>query len=388
MKTRLHRVPIIGANESEERAWLVVAAAFEERTPTIARTGLRKRWVAVLATVVTVAALVAVAVSPAGSEIVRSVRHAVGIPPSSVGLTHLPAPGMLLVDSSSGPWVVHPDGSRRLLGHYQQASWSPHGLFLAVTKPHQLLAVDPEGTVRWAISRQGTITQPRWAPDGYRIAYLNNSSLRIVNGDGTGDHRLATNTPAIAPAWRPSTTHLHILAFITRPRELELVNVDTGTTTARWRLASVPVGLFWSTDGQRLAVIERHGIAVFNNAGRHLHTIRLIGAPGAAAFVPNTHKLTLVLTGGRSETVTIDLDRPDRRPTPVFTGSGSFDSLAWSPNGHWLLLAWPTADQWLLIPSGGQRINAIAAINHQFDSSRGPTPPSIQGWCCAPTGTS
>ena len=39
----------------------------------------------------------------------------------------LPADGKLLVQSEQGPWVVRRDGSKRLLGRYDGASWSPRG---------------------------------------------------------------------------------------------------------------------------------------------------------------------------------------------------------------------------------------------------------------------
>ena len=66
-------------------------------------------------------------------------------------LTSLPAPGRLLVTSPEGPWIVDRDGSQRLLGDYQEAAWSPSGLFAAVSRGRQLTAVDPVGNCagRW-----------------------------------------------------------------------------------------------------------------------------------------------------------------------------------------------------------------------------------------------
>ena len=44
-----------------------------------------------------------------------------------------PGGGSLLVQRGR-PWVVQPDGSRTLLGDYEGATWSPHGLFVAAVK--------------------------------------------------------------------------------------------------------------------------------------------------------------------------------------------------------------------------------------------------------------
>ena len=68
-------------------------------------------------------------------------------------LRSLPAAGELLVESEQGPWIVREDGSKRLLGDYEEASWSqPRGLYVAATDGRTLLAVEPDGTVRWTIT--------------------------------------------------------------------------------------------------------------------------------------------------------------------------------------------------------------------------------------------
>src|SRR5437762_2067872 len=79
--------------------------------------------------------------------VLHSLRKAIGVQHAQPALFRLPAPGRLLVQSVEGPWVVQPDGSKRLLGPYLEAAWSPHGLFVAVTKPDELAAVEPSGSV-------------------------------------------------------------------------------------------------------------------------------------------------------------------------------------------------------------------------------------------------
>ena len=52
--------------------------------------------------------------------------------------------------------------------------------------------------------------------------------------------------------------------------------------------------------------------------------------------------------------------------------------VAWSPNGHWLLLNWTSADQWLFIRSA--TVRKVDAVSH-ITASFGPHA-RIAGWCC------
>ena len=52
----------------------------------------------------------------------------------AAGAVLAPGAGRLLVASDTGVWVVQQDGSRRLLGEYREASWSPFGRFLVATQ--------------------------------------------------------------------------------------------------------------------------------------------------------------------------------------------------------------------------------------------------------------
>lgn len=220
-KIDLTRIELPDEHEVRERAWQVISRAYLEHEPQPVARSYRRPLVLAVA-LVAVGTLIGVAVSPAGSSIVHSVREAVGISKAAPALTRLPTAGQLLVSSDEGPWIVQPDGSKRLLGDYEQASWSPHGLFVAVTEKHELLAVDPHGTVRWSLARPGTISLPRWSPDGYRIAYLDRSTLRVVNGDGTDDRRFAGAVAHVAPAWQPNPHNRHIFAFVSSSKELYL----------------------------------------------------------------------------------------------------------------------------------------------------------------------
>ena len=379
MRIDLERVHIPDEDDAEERALRIVARAFGERRP-VAPQRRRRPTVVALVTALIVA-LVAVAAGVAGPEIVHSVRKAVGLTHAAPALTRLPTAGRLLVTSRRGPWIVQPNGSKRLLGAYDDASWSPHGLYVVATRGHELFAVDPHGTVRWSIARHGSLRLARWSPDGYRIAYLADSTLRIVAGDGTGDRLFATRVARIAPAWRPSSTNERVLAFVSARGELELNAVDENRVLARRRLEALPRALIWSQDGQRLAVLLPHAVAVLDRDGRRLETRALAGTTVTAAFAPGSHELAIVLDSSRSRVETVDVDRPGVPPQELFGGAGRFGGLAWAPDGRWLLVAWSTADQWVFVRAHGtQRIAAVSSIGPQFDP--GGAFPALAGWCC------
>jgi hypothetical protein len=173
---------------AQERTWTVVRDAYRTREP-VRRRRARRRLLLVPAIAI---ALAAVTLSPAGATVGRWIRHALGVPHAAPALFKLPAAGSVLVSGAGGTWTVAADGSSRRLGPWRQASWSPHGLFVAVTRTDELAAVDPHGTLHWALARPA-VHDPRWyVPTGYRVAYLSGHALRVVAGDGTGDHLLAT----------------------------------------------------------------------------------------------------------------------------------------------------------------------------------------------------
>ena len=268
------------------------------------------------------------AVSPAGSALLHSIRQEIGLTHAAPALTRLPAPGALLVTSNAGPWLVQPDGSKRLLGRYARGvAVAARALRRGDAAP-RAAGRRPEGHVRWSLARAGTIRLPRWAPDGYRIAYLDGSSLRIVAGDGTGDHGFADAVAQVAPAWRPSIVDEHVLAFSSARGELELYAVDGNVLYARHRLAAVPLQLLWSSDGARLVALSTHEISVFDHNGRPLGTIHVAPTRGRGCLRRRTATGSpSILSGARSDAVTFDLDRPSRKPREVFSGSGRFSAL-------------------------------------------------------------
>jgi hypothetical protein len=286
--------------EAEERAWQVVGAAYESRVPV----SWPRRHSRPLVAGALVAAAVAAVLSPPGRSVVHSLRKAVGVEHARTELFSLPAPGRLLVSGRGGTWIVNADGSRRRLGAYRDATWSPFGRFVAATRANELVALDPKGNVRWTLPRRSP-RFPAWTGTRMdtRIAYIAGGRLHVVAGDGTDDRAIG---PAglVQPVWLPG----RVLVYSNGRR---LVAYDT-TSRSVLRTVSLP----------------RTRISIRRRAGQ-----------------------SEVLFHGRV----------------VFRGTGVFGQVVRSPNGRWLLVSWPTADQWVFVRvRGGRRIVGASRIAAQF----------------------
>jgi hypothetical protein len=383
LREALREAPVPGAEEARERALGLVRASYAAAPPQPAVRRSRRRALQLAVALGLIAALV----SPAGASIRHWVRDAVevGHQPSLPALTSLPAPGSLLVDSPRGPWVVHADGSKRLLGDYVQSTWSPHGLYVAVTNHRQLATVDPEGDVHWALSRLGPVRDPAWSPDGERIAYLDGDVLRVVAGDGTEDRPLARNVMAIAPAWQPGERRR--LAFVDAAGAVEVLGADSGRHAFDFSPGPGVIRLAWSADGARLLVVRRAELQVRDRRGGLLW--RVPAPPGtsfrAAALAPNGRRVTAVLSTRAGAQSKVLLLGPGGQSRQLFAGLGRFGEAIYSPDGRWLLVTWRSADQWLFLnPAHPRALVAISDISRQFDpGTTSPSRfPSVAGWCC------
>jgi hypothetical protein len=367
---------------AEDRARRVLAAAATSPGPRPRRRRSRRRALQAALAV----CILALIVSPAGASMRRWVADRLdepGAPHARPVLSALPGQGSLLVDSARGPWVVHPDGSRRLLGDWSEASWSPHGLYAVVTHGHELAAVEPDGTVRWALSRPGAPRLARWnGPDGYRIAYLEGHRLRVVDGDGSGDRAVAGDAAAVAPAWRPGPRH--VVAYATRAGAVVGLGADSGRRLFATAAGPRVLSLQW--DGGRLLVTRADRVQLLDRGGRVLRswTPSTPARVRAASLAPHSGRIAVVVGGRRQSQV--QLLSPGHRARVLFSGPGEFASPRWSPDGSWLLLPWPSADQWLFLRphGGGARLHAVAHIAAQFSPGDRAADrfPSVAGWCC------
>lgn len=288
-----------GERAAEDRAWAVVRHAYAEREPV----AWPRRHARPLVAGALVAAAVAAVLSPPGRSVVHSLRKAVGVQHAQTELSSLPAPGRLLVSGPGGTWIVNQDGSRRRLGSYRDAAWSPHGLFVAATKPSELVALDPKGNVRWTLPRPSP-RFPAWTGTraDTRIAYLSGGKLHVVAGDGTGDRTIGP-AAAVPPVWRPGRVIVY-------------------------------------SDGHALVAYD-----LLSGSFRHT-TLRPAGP-------------AIRRRAGLSEVVS------HRRV--VFRGTGTFGQVVRSPDGRWLLVTWPTADQWVFVRPGPPRhIVGVSRVSSQF----------------------
>jgi len=374
-----------GEAESLERIRFPLRRAFleRERVPAPAR----RPWK--LALGVALLALVAAALSPPGTAVLDSLRDAVGRDRvvRQPAITRLPTEGRLLVMSSNGPWIVNADGAKRRLGDYNDASWSPHGLFVVATRGRELVALTPGGDVRWTVPSRAPVRLPRWAPSGFRIAYLSGSTLRVVVGNGTGDRLLSPSAADIAPAWRPGTAR-HVLAYVGADRRVRVVDTDSGTTSFTSRQIVHPVAVAWTSKGT-LAILDRTRLRLIRD-GR-IGGSPLFGRRGISMIAaPVGDRLAVVAfdpVERLNELYVVDQDRLRR----LFASVGPFGSTAWSPDGRWILLAWQRDDQWLFFTTErrGQRVVPLSNVAPQFASGEGASTsvPQPLGWCCAPSGS-
>lgn len=393
LRELLREAPLPGGEGAERRGLAMVEAAHAERRPS-GRPALPRAVVALA-----IAGLLAILLlSPAGAAVRNWIGDAFGgggVPNAQPGLTRVPGGGRLAVSSQAGAWVVQPDGSRRLLGDYREATWSPHGLYLAAASGRTLTAVEPDGTPHWSLTAGAPVADPRWSPSGFRIAYRAGEGLRVVAGDGRGDALLDPRVAPIAPAWSPVRPGW--LAYVNPPGGLTIRDVDSGEIVGSAEALPGIRGLEWAADGTLLESSPR-AIRLRRLTPRRLTGGLEVGAPrwlspppgriAAAALAPSGRAVAAVVNRGttrgpRGEVVVID--RRSGLVRQLFSAPGRLGEIAWSPHGGRLLVAWRAADQWLFIPVGDHgRTRAFADVAGRFaPGGRGTGRfPSVAGWCC------
>ena len=160
---------------------------------------------------------------------------------------------------------MHADGLKRRVGSYEDAAWSPHGLYLVATRRNELAAIGPGGGVHWTLARRD-VHYPSWegTRTDTRIAYLAAGGLRVVAGDGTGDHLLDRHAQDVPPAWDPA--RLHVLAYVSGGSIV--LRRANGPIIWRAPVGAPPTRLEWSSDGRDLAVVSARRIVVLDAGGR------------------------------------------------------------------------------------------------------------------------
>jgi len=391
LRRALQRIQGPDELEAERRAWAMVRSSYVEREPLSWQQ--RNRRPLVLVAAVLVVLLLALLSSP-GRALVGDVHDAVTndepTAPKPV-LTALPARGQLLVNSSSGPWIVQADGSMRKLGPWWEGSWSPNAEHVAVTRAHRLAALTPDGTMRWSLARNRILRGARWSVEGpaqcCRIAYLNGRELRVVAGDGTGDGPLRNVVGTTPPAWKPGA--IRQLAFSTVDGRIELVDADSAKTIWRTNPGDVPTQLAWSEDGERLLALGERTLRAFDSSGRKLWSIGLPLGPSGVVFARKSHRFVLIRYSpatSRSDLVLYQAEADPGEARFLYSAPGAFGSLAISPNGNWLLVGWVDANQWLFLRLTSARVESVSNIVEQFGGKSGApltsSFPKSVSWCC------
>ncbi|HYC82402.1 MAG TPA: hypothetical protein VEB65_11485 [Solirubrobacterales bacterium] len=390
----LRQAPVPVDLEAERRGLEVVLAAYGERRPRARRTSLPRLALAFAAA----ALLAALVLSPAGASVrdwVDDVFSAAPPPSPRPGLGEIPGGGRLLVQGRDGPWVVAPDGSRHRLGDYDEASWSPHGLFVAATAGRELSAVAPDGEAHWTLSAPGAVRDPRWAPSGELIAFRAGAGLRVVAGDGSEARPLDESVAPLAPSWSPLGGPQ--LAYVDARGALRVL--DVARDRALGRAATLPEirWLEWGGRGDVLMEASRRRIRLRPVVvGAKAGTVAL-GRPRAfnlpagetvedVALSPSGERVAALLGGrfgGVRRSELIVFDSRHRAPLRLLGVPGRLAELAWAPGGGRLLVGWPRFDEWLFLPARVAVGEAVTGVSQAFAPAgeRGRFP-RVEGWCC------
>jgi hypothetical protein len=386
LRQRLRAESAPGEEEAGERAWPIVRAAHSER----ARVPWIERHSRLVIALALLAALGVAAVTPPGRALVDTVREQVAEePPPENAFDRVPGGGRLLVQSALGPWVVHEDGSKRLLGRYDDAAWSPRGLFVVATQGGRLVTLDStNGDRRWSLSRSERITDPRWSGGGLdtRIAYRAGSSLHIVAGDGSPDYVLADGVPPVAPAWQGDS---HVLAYAGSDGRIHVVDIDERRELWRTaRLGDIHQIVF---DGPRVVtvttreiwVLRRHKRTLFERVarGHSILSVALVPVSGVVFADYDEAADDTELIAPTCTTSGACLLVPD---VHLYRGAGRVADLTSSPDGRWFAAASPNADQFLFfrrLPRLG-KVVSVSDVTAEFGPGvSGAEPfPRIAGW--------
>lgn len=381
LREELHAARPPRSAEAERRAWHVVEAAHAER-PVARRRQTGPRVALALAAT---ALLLALVLTPAGAKVSDWIGEVVAPAPTGTGLDSLPARGRLLVEAPGVAWIVGDDGAKRRLGAMRDPTWSPGGLFVAAARGNTLLALEPDGDIRWIRPAPGRVADPRWSPDGFRIAYRTGDALRVAVADNSNTWKLARDVASTPPAWQPGRqAGEQVLAFAT-DRRILIADVD-GRRVLGATPPAAPRELWWS--GRRLVAVAKDGIRVYGTRGRLLRRLELparLRAEGSA-LDPSGRRLAIAAphADGRSSQLLLYRLTGSADPERIFAGPGFIDGLSWSMDGRVIVLGLRSADQWVFLRPAGGRLEAVSRIERDFGApgrAGNGAFPRPAGWC-------
>ena len=332
--------------------------------------------------------LAVVTLSPAGATVGRWIRHALGVPHAAPALFRLPASGSVLVSGAGGTWTVAADGSSRRLGPWRQASWSPHGLFVAVTRKDELAAVDPHGTLHWALRATGRARPALVCPDGLSgrvpVGPHAASGRRRRNRRSRARHRRSRRSrrpgsPAAATGWPTSPA---------RARWWSATPTPSGSI---WTapLSGPARELSWSSDGRELLVVTATRASLYDAGG---HTVATIPAAAGRAdphgsLSPDGKTLALIRGAADQDAVVLNVGSSERPAAPRAVGRRSAPAR--------VVARRPLAARQLArrrsvgVRPGRRHAEDRRGLAHRPPVLRAPAQdafPRIEGWCCTTSG--
>jgi WD40 repeat protein len=179
----------------------------------------------------------------------------------------------------------------------------------------------------------------------------------------------------------------HQLAYADAHGRIHLVDADTRAPVWTSKPGPPPTQIAWEPSGRQVVAVSRGGVRVLHaRDGSLFKQIQLAQGSHQLAVSPTgPAAVTTRSASGQSSILLLHPVHPWLAPRSIFRGAGRFDSLAWSPDGKWLLASWASADEWVFIKLGIrtgaiEHVQAVSSIAPEFDSER---PPSLAGWCCA-----
>jgi hypothetical protein len=346
LRDRLRAAPAPGEDAAGGR---VLARVLEAHAAAPLTPRRRMRPALVAAAAALLLGLVAAGLTSPGQAVGDWLRDVVRSKPERPPVPKATAlPGGRVLALGGGISVTSADARQHWLGAFRDATFSPHGRFIAATTRTSLQAITPAGVWRWSVVPPARPRLPCWSPDGFRIAYLAGPQLRVVIGDGTDDRLFWGHATPVAPAFRPGRGH--VVAWVDTHNQIRVADVDSAVLA--WR-APAPRGVHaisWSADGRRLLAAGSRSATLYEPARR---SRRIAGRIAAAAFPPVAGPPALLeRRHGRSSLRLLGSREP------LIETSGRYDGLVWSPDGRWLLTRW--GDRWLLVRRDGRSVTTLA----------------------------
>ncbi len=288
--------------------------------------------------------------------------------------------------------MVSEDDSRRRLGSYSAAAWSPNVIFVALADGRQLAVAEPDGKLRWSITAPAKVADLVWAaPSGSRIAYRAGRELRVVEGTGAADRSVADAVAAVGPAWRPGAADdsgPYELAFVGRDGRIRLADPDDPAAEPVLGPSSVSASHLLWLDADRLAAIDRGRIVILDSRLRATERIPLPGGGEvtAADVAPEAGRIALARSESsyppRSKLLLIRVGRNLDEVRSVFSIPGEYAGLSFSPDERWIAAGWPEADSWLMVKRRADlktldQVKVYKGLQRQFDPG-GNSPGSLR----------